>query len=116
MRIGPIIIERARSHRCAKPQSAVAYAPPMRSQHDFWATFPFPEGVRYIPARKPLRPIDPSVEAWLRENAQPPRTDDVEESIRRMREISGSISIGRPPRKADYRARWRYNGEEFDEA
>ena len=88
----------------------------MGSHHDFWATFPFPEGVRYIPARKPLSPVDPSVEAWLRENAQPPRTDDVEESIRRMREISGSISIGRPPRKSDYRARWRYNGEEFDEA
>ena len=33
-----------------------------------------------------------------------------------MREISGSFSIGRPPHKADYRARWRYNGEEFGEA
>lgn len=74
--------------------------------------------IRVIPARGP-RPAwagEPASAAWLDALMTPPRTDDVEESIRRMREISGSISIGRPPRKADYRARWRYNGEEFDEA
>ncbi|MEI6688018.1 MAG: hypothetical protein WCN97_01510 [Thermoleophilia bacterium] len=44
----------------------------------------------------------------------PRRTAD--ETVRHIRSIAGSISIGRPPRKSDYRARWRNNGEEFDEA
>ena len=44
----------------------------------------------------------------------PRRTAD--ETARHIRSIAGSITIGRPPRKSDYRARWRYNTEEFDEA
>ncbi len=39
-----------------------------------------------------------------------------EESVRHIRSIAGSFRIGRPARKSDYRARWRYNTEEFDEA
>ncbi len=44
----------------------------------------------------------------------PRRTPD--EAERHIRAIAGSFSIGRPPRKADYRARWRYNSEDFDGA
>jgi hypothetical protein len=44
----------------------------------------------------------------------PRRTAD--ETVRHIRSIAGSITIGRPPRKSDYRARWRYNTQEFDEA
>lgn len=116
MRIGPIVIERVRPEREEGIESALAYAPVVDGNHDFWMTIALPEGVRYIPAATPMGPRDPAVDAWLRTNVRPPRTDDVEESVRRMAEISGSISIGRPPRKADYRARWRYNSEEFDDA
>jgi hypothetical protein len=45
----------------------------------------------------------------------PARITDPDEAIRNMHEVSGSISIGRPPRKSDYRARWRYNSEIFDD-
>jgi hypothetical protein len=44
----------------------------------------------------------------------PRRTAD--ETVCHIRSIAGSFRIGRPPRKSDYRARWRYNTEEFDEA
>ena len=31
-------------------------------------------------------------------------------------EHAGAITLGFQPRKSDYRAHWRYNGEEFDDA
>lgn len=43
------------------------------------------------------------------------RITDPIEARRNLHEVSGSISIGRLPRKSDYRARWRYNSELFDD-
>ncbi len=51
---------------------------------------------------------------WLRAHLVPGLTLDPEEGARRIGELAGSVSIGRRPVKADYRARWRYNSEEFD--
>ncbi len=53
-------------------------------------------------------------EEWLRAHLVPGLTLDPEEGARRIGELAGSVSIGRRPVKADYRARWRYNSEEFD--
>ena len=40
---------------------------------------------------------------------------DADAAIRHIRKHAGSIALGFTPCKSDYRARWRYNGEEFDE-
>ena len=64
---------------------------------------PLPEGFRRFSVAE--------IEAMRRHG--PRRTAD--ETVRHIRLVAGSISIGRPPRKVDYRARWRYNGEAFDE-
>ncbi len=113
MRIGPIMIQRARSRTGEQAERDVAYSPPMAEEDGFWATMELPKGARYIPALVPAGPIDPAVAAWVQEHLVLPRTEAVEASVARMREVAGSISIGRPPRKSDYRARWRYNGEDF---
>lgn len=45
----------------------------------------------------------------------PARPGTLDEALSRIAEVTSRNRLGSPPRKADYRARWRYNGEEFDE-
>ena len=40
---------------------------------------------------------------------------DTEAAVRHIREHAGRIRLGFAPRKSDYRARWRFNTEEFDD-
>ena len=46
----------------------------------------------------------------------PARPGTLDEALARIAEITSRNRIGCVPRKSDYRAHWRYNGEEFDEA
>ncbi len=46
----------------------------------------------------------------------PARAGTLDEALARIAEVTSRNRIGCVPRKSDYRARWRYNTEEFDEA
>jgi hypothetical protein len=46
----------------------------------------------------------------------PARAGTLDEALTRIAEVTSRNRIGCVPRKSDYRARWRYNTEEFDEA
>ena len=119
MRIGPLTIERRRE-RPATPREE-EYAQRMPVKHTTLPDgTPLPAGVfRYGPTDDDR--LDFGFTPWTPEEIErnttviPARITDPDEAIRNMHEVSGSISIGRPPRKSDYRARWRYNSEIFDD-
>ena len=46
----------------------------------------------------------------------PARPGTLDEALARIAEVTSRNRIGCVPCKSDYRARWRYNTEEFDEA
>ena len=127
MRIGPVVIIRALppSHRADNASSRADYAGRMA---DFEVMTTWPDGTPLPPGIRMTRPTNAEarlrelgITPWTAEEIErnttviPARITDPDEAIRNMHEVSGSISIGRPPRKSDYRARWRYNSEIFDD-
>ncbi len=85
-------------------------------ENDPFAALELPPGMHYYPPREAGHESLGKVvsDEWLRAHLVPGLTLDPEEGARRIGELAGSVSIGRRPVKADYRARWRYNSEEFD--
>lgn len=67
---------------------------------------PVPEGVIYLqPATIPPGGV-----------FTPARAGTLDEALARIAEVTSRNRIGCVPRKSDYRARWRYNSEDFDGA
>jgi hypothetical protein len=125
MRIGPVIVVRARDW----PRYVTALRWDYdRDMADFEIVTAWPDGTPLPPGIRMTRPtnaeqrlraigITPLSPEQRAANGTfiPARITDPDEAIRNMHAVSGSISIGRPPRKSDYRARWRYNSEIFDD-
>ena len=72
--------------------------------------FPLPEGIIY---RGPAKPPDAE---WRRRALErldytyiPAKIADVDEAIAHMERASGCISIGRAPRRSDYRGRGKWS-------
>ena len=104
MRIGPIIIERVST----RTEDRAAYAQRMRCDDAFWAGLELPEGFVYSPATAP----SPDLEPWvleLRRKLKPMTEAEIADAVARVDRYAGSISIGRPPRRSDWRCRGRYN-------
>lgn len=118
MRIGPIVITLTPAFRRKAEMEMERPGDYAEDMSEIKPPFPLRPGMHFFPVNHEIRrmfDITPmSSEAIARFEIQPGLSDP-EEAQRAMREASGSISIGRPPCKADYRARWRYNSLEFDE-
>ncbi len=110
-----LLLARASSDQLAGMDS-VAYARPVASADNPFAVLDLPPGMTLTRGRGPdlAWGIERMSDAWLAAHTRPGTYSDPTECARRTGELAGTVIIGRRPVKADYRARWRYNPEEFD--
>ncbi len=112
----PALIQRVQRVVGSPHVEETAYAQSVAATPDPFATLEIPPGMMVTYGRGPdlSGTVKVVSDEWLRAHLVPGLTLDPEEGARRIGELAGSVSIGRRPVKADYRARWRYNSEEFD--